>query len=92
MLYVQSSGGSTIQGDYEESNQHISINQVSERDVINAIMQLKLKYTAGPDKIPSVLIRECASYWIKPLTILFNLSLKLKTFPDVWKATKVVLK
>ena len=53
-------------------------------------MQLKLKYTAGPDKSPSVLIRECVSFWIQTLTILFNLSLKHKTFIDVWKATKVV--
>lgn len=44
---------------------------------------------AGPDGIPPLFITECANHLSKPLSILFNTSLKTGTFPDIWKRAYV---
>ena len=46
--------------------------------------------TAGPDGIPSFLIKDCASVLAKPLLILFNLALNSNTFPELWKNSKII--
>ena len=68
----------------------VSLFPVSEQEVFEAINKLKSKFTAGPDKIPSIIIRECASVLVAPLTFLINLCLKSATFPDEWKKSKIV--
>jgi hypothetical protein len=52
---------------------NFSLNAVNEQDVLNAISKLKLKFTAGPDMIPSFLIRECVEAFVSPLAVIFNL-------------------
>ncbi|XP_063900865.1 uncharacterized protein LOC135120487 [Zophobas morio] len=69
-------------------SQLVSLIPVSEHDVIEAMHQLKPKYTAGPDQIPALIIRECADSLARPLKVLFNLCLESASFPDMWKDAK----
>jgi hypothetical protein len=66
------------------------LNAVNEQDVLNTISKLKLKFTAGPDMIPSFLIRECVEAFVSPLVVIFNLCLKTNAFPAIWKTARVV--
>ena len=81
-------------GNYSKESQslcqYVSLKSISEQDVIEAIYQLKPKYTAGPDKIPAIVIRDCALSLAEPLTALFNLCLREAKFPDEWKKSKIV--
>ncbi len=43
----------------------------------------------GPDKIPTMLIKDAVDQINKPLTMVFNLSLQKGIFPDVWKLARV---
>lgn len=67
----------------------LNVNNLSEEEITDSIKKLKNKMTSGPDCIPSFLIRDCAYVLCQPLKILFNLSLKLGTFPDIWKKARV---
>lgn len=67
----------------------LSLDWVTEHDVHLAIKNLKTKTTMGPDLLPQYLIKGCIDIFSKPLSILFNLSLKTKVFPDKWKITKI---
>ncbi|XP_030765285.1 uncharacterized protein LOC115889440 [Sitophilus oryzae] len=63
--------------------------QLDETDVLKAMKKLKDKLTAGPDEIPSFLIRDCASVLAEPLTFIFNVAIKTATFPECWKTSKI---
>lgn len=67
----------------------IAITCFSENEVFNALKKLKPKLTAGPDDIPSFLIRDCAAIFSYPLSILFNLCIRNGQLPDIWKYSKV---
>ena len=62
---------------------------VDETYVLNAIKQLKNGKAPGPDKISTKLIKDAADFIWKPLTMVFNSSLKYGVFPDIWKLARV---
>ena len=75
---------------------HINVQQnemmfvpIDEPSVLNAIKQLKNGTALGPDKISTMQIKDAADSIWKPLTIVFNSSLKYGTFPNFWKLAKV---
>ncbi|GBN73503.1 hypothetical protein AVEN_172422-1 [Araneus ventricosus] len=68
----------------------VKIESVSYDDVVLAIRELKSSLTVGVDYIPSFIIKGCAEFLIYPLLVLFNLSLRTKVIPDVWKQTKII--
>ncbi|CAH2105171.1 unnamed protein product [Euphydryas editha] len=45
---------------------------------------------AGPDGIPPIFIKRCATYLVEPLLRIFNMSLQTGTFPTEWKKARVV--
>jgi hypothetical protein len=83
---------SVIESSVEEwsTSCNFFLNAINEQDVLNAISKLKLKFTAGPDMIPSFLIRECVEAFVSPLVVIFNLCLKTNAFPAIWKTARVV--
>jgi hypothetical protein len=83
---------SVIESSVEEwsTSCNFFLNAVNEQDVLNAISKLKLKFTTGPDMIPSFLIRECVEAFVSPLVVIFNLCLKTNAFPAIWKTARVV--
>ena len=43
--------------------------------MLNAIKYLKNRKAVGPDKIPTIIIKDVGDIITKPLTMIFNLSL-----------------
>ena len=62
---------------------------VDDNYVPKAIRQLKNGKAPGPDKIPTMLIKDAADLICKPLKMVFNSSLRKGIFPDVWKLARV---
>ena len=58
---------------------------ITEDDVSNSIKEMNPNETTGPDKINPKLIIECKEALIKPLSNIFNESLKTSTMPNAWK-------
>ena len=63
--------------------------QVNERTVLKYIQNLKQGKSAGPDKIPTAILKDAAEFLCKPLTMIFNSSLRLGTFADRWKIVRI---
>ncbi len=63
---------------------------ISVEDVYGIIKSLQLNKAAGPDRINHRLLAGIAQSVKHPLTILFNLSLKLSSFPRQWKHAHVM--
>ena len=63
---------------------------VNERTVVKYIQNLKQGKSAGPDNIPTVILKDAADFICKPLTITFNSSFRLGTFPDRWKIVRIM--
>lgn len=69
-------------------NDMVFLRDISERDVLDAIDKLKPKRSVGPDFIPSYVLKGCKEIFVKPLTLLFNLSLSSRCFPDALKLSR----
>ena len=63
--------------------------QVNENTVMKYIQNLKQGKSAGPDNIPTVILKDAADCICKPLTMIFNSSFRLGTFPDRWKIARI---
>ena len=68
----------------------LHIKHIEEETVYRAIKRLKPSLTAGPDMIPSFLVKDCATIFAKPLSIIFNLILGESVFSNSWKISRIV--
>ena len=57
--------------------------------ILNAIKQLKNGEAAGPDKVPTTIVKDVGDLVSKPLSMIFNSSLEKGVFPDIWKLARV---
>ena len=62
---------------------------VNESTVLEYFQNLKQGKSAGPDKIPTTILKDAADFICKPLTMIFNSSSRLGTFPDRWKIARI---
>jgi hypothetical protein len=53
------------------------------------VKTLKGKYSAGYDKIPECLVKECIQFIKKPVTFIFSMSLHLGMVPHLMKIAKI---
>lgn len=58
--------------------------------VLTDMRRLKKVYDAGPDGVPSSVLRFCSEALALPLTFLFNASLKMGYFPSFWKKSFLI--
>lgn len=72
-------------------NNHINLSSwsIDTCDIFDYLNSLDLFSGTGPDGIPSVLKKNCSSVLLKPLHFIFNKSLSLGYFPDIWKKSFV---
>src|SRR6201990_502230 len=59
--------------------------RISSKDVTSALSELNTKKAYGPDDIPPVVLKTCASKLAPCLGKLFRLCLSTSTFPSCWK-------
>lgn len=85
------STSSTITPDVNDCavNNTFALDFISENDVYEVLRRIKPKLTSGPDGIPAFFLRDCALVLACPLMKIFNLCLKSKKFPDMWKLSRV---
>ena len=62
---------------------------VMEQEVRRELSTLNHKKSPGPDSIPAKLIKECATQFSTPLTLLYNKSFMLAKYPGQWKLATV---
>ena len=63
---------------------------VTENDVTGLLKDIDVSKATGPDGISPRLLKEAGSAISKPLSKLFNLSLEIKTVPEIWKRANVI--
>lgn len=76
-------------GNNDDGVNLIEITHVSVAELRAAVKRLKPSTSAGPDGIPSFLVKDCMSAFEQPLLYIFNLSLKTGIFPSKWKVSRV---
>ena len=74
------------------SSDHSILNDInfSEDDIITAIKKIKPNAAAGPDGIPTILLKECSQQLSKPLYIIFRHSLDSGEVPNLLKDAMVI--
>jgi hypothetical protein len=63
--------------------------QFTLNEVHSVLLELDVSKGAGPDGIPPLILKNCASACARPLSLLFNRSLWTCVFPDKWKLSYV---
>ncbi|XP_053692173.1 uncharacterized protein LOC128740635 [Sabethes cyaneus] len=63
------------------------VGQFSNMDIEAAIRGIKPSAAAGPDGIPTLVLRRCAEALCEPLRFICNRSVSQSTFPDRWKSS-----
>ena len=61
----------------------------SPEDVSTELRRLKIGKAAGPDGIPSILLRECATQLAFPLHCLFKKTLNSSVLPSDWRKARI---
>lgn len=64
--------------------------EISEEDVYDCLSQLDISKATGPDDISPRFLRYASRALTYPLTLLFNKSLNMCTFPKNWKIANVI--
>ena len=64
--------------------------QFNEQDIIWAINQIPLHSAPGPDKIPSILLKECKKELAPALLTIWRKSLNTGQIPDILKKQSIV--
>lgn len=68
----------------------IHLESFQKSDIMNALVKLKPKKSAGPDGIPAFIFKDCRMIICEPLIHIFNLCLRSHHFPECWKITRVI--
>ena len=60
------------------------------KDIKDAMNEIPLTASAGPDRIPAVLLKKCSEPLSQPLFILWRLSLDTSTIPEILKTANII--
>lgn len=58
--------------------------------VLKKLKELDVKKASGPDKLPPIFFRNCATALVFPLFTIFNKSMRTGIFPTCWKLAHVI--
>ena len=61
----------------------------SDSDVLEAVAEIRLESSAGPDGVPSILLKKCVGSLLLPLKLLWMESLNRGEVPDFYKKSHV---
>lgn len=68
----------------------VALGLITEHEIIKASKKLSIKRTAGPDAVPSFVVKDCIGVLASPLAHIFNRSVSSGSYPSVWKLSKVI--
>lgn len=74
----------------ENNSQSLTCPDINPEILFKLLKNLDSNKGAGPDEIPPIFIKECASALVYPLMLIFKKSLVTGVFPSKWKIAKVV--
>lgn len=63
---------------------------INEEGVLNLLLHIDIKKSAGPDGIPNEFLYRYAQWVAKYLTIIFQTSINQASFPVAWKEAKII--
>jgi hypothetical protein len=66
--------------------------QFTSDEVENVLQDLDANKGSGPDDIPPIILKNCASAFAKPLSLLFYRSMATSVFSDRWKYVTPIFK
>lgn len=72
------------------SQEFFSDLKIEENEVLTKLSKINVKKSLGPDELHGKLIYEVRHELVKPLTHLFNLSIKLGHIPQDWKDANII--
>jgi len=58
---------------------------IDQNEIHDFLNNLDINASTGPDGVPSIFLKFCSFELIKPLHLIFNKSLSLGYFPNIWK-------
>lgn len=69
------------------SNNNLNLHEwsISEHEIYEHLNSLDVYSGSGLDGVPPVFLKNCRNVLVKPLYIIFNKSLKMGIFPEIWK-------
>ena len=73
----------------QNDNNFLNTFKFEESEILQAISNIKVNKTPGPDRISPRILKEAKNELVKPLSILFNKSLNTGKVPDEWKLANV---
>ena len=62
---------------------------VTKQHVLTPIRGLKDSKSPGPDRVPAKILKDAEDLISNPLNIIFNESLKVGVFPEIWTTARV---
>ena len=71
-------------------NNTFFISPVTPNDILEELLKLDPKKSAGPDGLTPKIIRSCAYTLHKPLALLFNKSIEMGIYPEKFQLAKVI--
>ena len=74
----------TVNEAFDDSNL-----QFSDNDILDAIKEIKADSAPGPDGIPAILLKACASELCKPIRMIWERSISTSIVPDFYKNAHV---
>ena len=72
------------------ADQNFFIKAVDETDVLEELLKLNHRKSAGPDEFSPKLVKMCSYSLYKPLTFIFNKSIASGKYPKTFKVAKLV--
>ncbi|KAF0772032.1 putative RNA-directed DNA polymerase [Aphis craccivora] len=58
---------------------------IDQNEIHDFLNNLDINASTGPDGVPSIILKLCSFKLIKPLHLIFNKSLSIGNFPNIWK-------
>lgn len=74
---------------HDANNYIVDVSDFNKSEVEFHIDKLKARSATGPDNVPAYIIKAFKKQLARPLTHIFQLSLKTGTYPKLWKITRV---
>jgi hypothetical protein len=66
------------------------IKNIEQKDITNIITSLRMDCAAGPDGVPTKLLKKCTEHLVIPLTYIINLSIDKCLFPEHLKKAYII--